>query len=233
MLNIMGLLKGQKAELNLKTPLSNAGFAVIDTELTGLNARKDSIVSIGAVRMRGGRIDINDDFYMVLKPRTDLTARSVVIHEITPTEVLEQPEIDIALVKFAEFCGDDLLVGFCVDIDMEFLNREARRVLGHALPNKAIDIYPIFEWILGKRQTGSGKELPNRYRLYDIAKHYGIDVNGVHNAMIDAFIAAQIFQRFIPVLLDAGVNSTGDLLSFISHLQGGDRHRIARGMSNF
>lgn len=231
----MGLLKNRKADVEMNTPLNNAAFAVIDTELTGLNGKKDSIVSIGGVRMRGGRIDVGDSFYMLLKPETALTAESVVIHEITPTEVLESPEIGLALLKFLEFCNSDILVGFCLDIDMEFLNRDARKALGHELPNRTIDIFPIFEWILGKGKPGpkNGRDMPSQYRLYDIAGYYGIEVNGVHNAVIDAFITAQIFQRFIPVLIDAGIGSIGDLLSFTANLRGGDRHRIARGLSNF
>jgi len=69
--------------------------------------------------------------------------------------------------------------------------------------------------------------------LYDIAKYYGIEVNGAHNAMIDAFLTAQIFQRFIPILLEAGIRSVGDVLRLSNKLKGGDRFAVNRGISNF
>ena len=125
--------------------LENAGYVVVDTELTGLNEKKDSIVSIGAVKMNGGRIDLSDTFYRLLNPETRLTAESVIIHEITPDEVAEKPDIRTGLAEFLTFCGNDIIVGFCVNIDMEFLNREAKRILGHTIQNPVLDIFPLFE----------------------------------------------------------------------------------------
>jgi len=232
LLNIIrkGLLHHDKEVL-----IEKAEYVVVDTELTGLNGKKDSIVSIGAVRMNGGRIDLSDTFYRLLNPETRLTAESVIIHEITPDEVVEKPDIRTGIAEFLSFCGDGIIVGFCVNIDMEFLNREARRVLGYTIQNPVFDIYPIFEWVRNNRTARVGEEItvPVHYKLYDIAKHYGIEVNGAHNAMIDAFITAQIFQRFIPILLEAGISSVGDVLRLSTKLRGGDRLSVTRGMSNF
>jgi len=218
-----------------KMPIENAEYVVVDTELTGLNEKKDSIVSIGAVKMTGGRIDLSNTFYRLVNPETDLTAESVLIHEITPAEVVQKPEIGVVISEFLRFCGDDIIAGFCVNIDMEFLNRESKRILGHAIVNPVLDIFPMFEWIRSHRTVRSSEEipLPLQYTLYDIAKYYGIEVNGSHNAMIDAFITAQIFQRFIPILLAAGIKSIGDVLRLSTKLKGGDRFSVTRGMSNF
>jgi DNA polymerase-3 subunit epsilon len=168
--------------------LEKAEYVVVDTELTGLNGKKDSIVSIGALRITGGRIDLSDSFYSLVNPETHLTAESVIIHEITPAEVFEKPDIRTELAEFLRFCGDDIIVGW-----------EAKRVLGHTIQNPVLDIFPIFEWVRSNRTARVGEEIivPFHYKLYDIAKYYGIEVNGAHNALIDAFITAQIFQRFI------------------------------------
>ncbi len=118
---------------------------------------------------------------------------------------------------------------------MEFLNRETKRLLGTPMGNRIIDIYPVFEWIL--RSKGfQGKEetsLPRRYQLYDIARYFDIEVNGAHNAMIDAFITAQIFQRFIPVLSRAGIKSAEDLVKITKNFKGGDRTTVLSNISNF
>ena len=216
-------------------PIENAGYVVVDTELTGLNEKKDSIVSIGAVKMNGAIIDLSDTFYRLVNPETNLTAESVIIHEITPDEVVEKPDIRTGLAEFLSFCGQNIIVGFCVNIDMEFLNREAKRILGRVIQNPVLDIFPMFEWVRSKKAAQGEEEIrmPVHYKLYDIAKHYGIEVNGAHNAMIDAFITAQIFQRFFPILLEAGIRSIGDVLRLSTKLKGGDRFAVNRGMSNF
>ena len=218
-----------------KTLVGSAKYVVVDTELTGLNRKKDSIVSVGAVRMTGGRIDLRDTFYRLVNPETAITAESVIIHEITPADVMQKPDISSVISEFLDFCDDAIIVGFCVAIDMEFLNREAKRVLGHTIPNPVLDIFPIFEWVRNNKTARGGEEikLPLHYKLYDIAKYYGVEVNGAHNAIIDAFITAQIFQRIIPVLIESGITSIGELLKLSEKYRGGDRNRIALGISNF
>ncbi len=215
--------------------IGDAGYVVIDTELTGLNGKKDSIVSIGAVKMAGGRIDLGKTFYGLINPESDLTAESVIIHEIMPTDVLQKPDIETVLSEFVRFCGTNVIVGYCVDIDMEFLNREMKRFFGYPLQNPVVDIQMIFEWLRKRGAFHEGKEtdIPLHYRLYDIAKYFGISVNGAHNALIDSFITAQIFQRFIPVLTKSGIKSVGELLKLLRSVKGGDKYTISRGMSNF
>jgi len=234
-IDFMALIKGSRTGTDLRCDIQTARFIVLDTELTGLNEKKDSIISIGALRMCGGRVSLGDSYYRLINPETRMTAESVVIHEITPSEVSEKPDIRTILSEFLSYCGNDVLVGFCASIDMEFLNREAKRILGHTMQNPVLDIFPMFEWVRTKMAVQGGEEInmPFHYKLYDIAKYYGIEVNGAHNAIIDAFITAQIFQRFIPILLEAGIRNVGDVLSLSSKLKGGDRFAVNHGMSNF
>jgi DNA polymerase-3 subunit epsilon len=212
-----------------------ASYVVIDTELTGLDENRDSIVSIGAVKMNGGSIEMGQTFYKLIKPETALTAQSVVIHEIMPSEVSEKPPVDMVLSGFLDFCGTAVLVGFCVSIDMSFLVREAKRFLGTAIRNQVLDILPLYEWIHFRenRRTQQAANLPRQFSLYDIAKGYGIDVNSTHNALVDAYITAQIFQRFIPLFIEAGITTVGDLMKLSGRLKGGERGTISRGLCNF
>ena len=43
-------------------PLAQVPFVVLDTELTGLDAKRDSVVSVGAVKMAGTRIELGRSF---------------------------------------------------------------------------------------------------------------------------------------------------------------------------
>lgn len=215
--------------------IEDAEYIVIDTELTGLNGKKDCIVSIGALHMRGGRIDLSNTFYRLVNPGMDISAESVIIHEITPGEVFEKPDIDTVIAEFLQFCGSDIIIGYCVDIDMEFLNREMKRASGSGLRNPVLDIQPLFEWARGK-ETFKNKtcaQLPGQYRLYDIARCFGIPFNGGHNAVVNAFITAQIFQRLIPVLAVSGIRNVGDLFALSRRLKGGDKFGTVRSSSNF
>lgn len=196
------------------TRIDQAEYIVLDTELTGLNYRKDSIVSIGAVRMVGGRIDLGYTYNRVVEPRTELTGKSVVIHGITPTEAAGCPSIDVLLPEFLDFCGSGIIAGHFVSMDMSFINRELERLYGAAMMNPAIDTARIYKWI-SKRESdvcayhGDPSE---DISLFRIAEHYGIQIRGAHNALNDAFITAQVLQRFISVLPKYGISTVGELL---------------------
>jgi DNA polymerase-3 subunit epsilon len=223
---IPGLLNFRKKRalvIDKEIPIDEARYVVIDTELTGLDEKRDSIVSMAAIRMVGGRIDFEDVFNMLVNPETALTAESVIIHGITPSEVIRKPRIEDVLAEFVQFCDNDILVGHCVSIDTEFINMEAKRIFGCSLSNHAIDTSAIYEWI--RKRYSAERAFPCAFTdsgLFEIAKFFGIAINGAHNAVIDAFITAQLFQRFIPMLMQGGVKSIGDLLSVGNPSKGGD-----------
>jgi len=230
-LGLLNFRRTKRMEIDETLSIREMRYVVIDTELTGLDERKDSIVSIAAIRMVGGRIDLEDTFYRLVNPETELTAESVIIHGITPSEVAKKPGIEKALSEFLQFCGNDVVVGHCVSIDLSFINREMKRMLGYTMKNHAVDTSAIYEWI--QKKFSSRRAFPYSFTdsgLYDIAQFFGIPVNGAHNAVMDAFITAQVFQRFIPMLIDGGIKSIGDLLSVGNPSKGGDRSGASREM---
>jgi len=195
-------------------PITEMEFVVFDTELTGLKAKKDSIVSIGAIKMRRGMISLGESFYRVVEPRTELTARSVVIHEIMPSEAAGWPAIEHLLPEFLSFCGNAVLVGHMVSIDLQFLNTEMKRLYGAPLRNPAIDTYKLYAWIREKEENLCAFHggLSEAADLFTLAKKYRIPVQKAHNAIADAFITAQLFQRLISQAPRWGLATVGDLV---------------------
>jgi DNA polymerase III subunit epsilon len=215
-------------------PITETSYVVIDTELTGLNERKDSIISIGAVKMIGTRIDLSRTFHKLIKPETRFKPESVVIHGITPSDVSEKPNIDYVIADFLEFCGDDVLIGHCVSIDLSFINRDMKRIVNDRIRNPVIDTLIIYEWIRKRMPSHSCFPPGDKSSgLYEMAKCFDITVRGAHDALVDAFITAQIFQRFIPVLMDLGIKSIGMLLKIGHPEEGGDRFKTSGEFSNF
>lgn len=233
MLDFFKLKKQAPVSLDKSTPITEAGYVVIDTELTGLSARKDAIISIGAVRMLGMRIELGNAFYRLVKPGAAFKPESVVIHGITPSDVREAQQIDTILTEFVDFCRDDIVIGHCVSIDMGFINRDMKRVFGKEMPNAVVDTLQIYEWLRQKRHDDPCFSSPlKEAALYEMAQRFGIPVRGAHDAIIDAFITAQLFQRFIPLLGEAGMFSVGELCTF-GNPEGGDLFRKSGDIANF
>lgn len=214
--------------------VSNARYVVVDTELTGLDPRKDDIVSIGALRMSGRRIELGGAFHELVRPTAALDGKSVVIHGITPSQVEEKPPIDPVLAAFQGYCGNDVLVGHCLSIDLAFLNREARRLTGAPLRNPVVDTLSLYGWLRNRQAAHPVFSAPlTGMRLYDMAKGFGIPCEGAHDALADAFITAQLFQRFIPLLEGFGIRELDDLLRVGNPGMHGEHIFSPGGRANF
>lgn len=205
---------GERREADLSMPVAKARYVAFDTELTGLDPKQDSIVSVGAVAMTGGRIEMGRSFYQVVAPRTALRGSSVVVHGITPSEVQEQPSIDQVLPGFLEFCGNSVVIGHVVTLDLSFLNEDLVRLYGCAFPNPAVDTHRISCWLKSRESEacafyGGDAEGTD---LFTLAKRYDIPLSGAHNALNDAFVTAQLFQRFLGLLPKEGIVTVHDLL---------------------
>ena len=196
-----------------RLPVDEACYVAIDTELTGLDRKKDSIISLGAIRMEGGRIDIGKTFYRVVKPETDFSSESVVVHGITPSEVAQQPSIDGVMEEFLTFCKGCVVVGHFLSLDLTFLNRELKRLSHGAFGNPVVDTYRIHDWVGHQGGDFSRHFGENGDKdLFSLARKYGIQVTEAHNALMDAFATAQLFQRFLSLLPGLGVKTVKDLV---------------------
>ena len=198
----------------MSLPIDSAPYVVMDTELTGLDFRKDSIVSVGALRMTGTRIEVSRPFYEVVRPSTELTSKSIIIHEITHSETEHKPGIEGIMEGFLRFCEGAVIVGHFISLDLRFLAKEMKRIGFGSLKNPAVDTCIMHDWMSQNRGNfsssyGNGMESKD---LFTIAKKYGVPLQGAHNALMDAYVTAQLFQRFIAMLIKMGVRTLRDLL---------------------
>ena len=83
-------LRTWSGTVSKSTPLSDIPFVVFDTELSGLDPKKDFIVSIGAIKMLGTKIHVSREFYRLVKPSGEMQKKSVEIHGITPGELKQK-----------------------------------------------------------------------------------------------------------------------------------------------
>ena len=84
-------------------------YVVIDLEMTGLNAKMDAILEVGAVRVRNGRQ--TEAYGAVLKYERELSERVVELTGITPEMAAGGREPEEVMHEFFTFLGDDVLVG--------------------------------------------------------------------------------------------------------------------------
>lgn len=193
--------------------VEDVDYVVLDTELTGLDLQRDSLISIGAVRMAGTRIFPGSAYYRMVRPQTQMKKEAILVHGITPQEVAELPPEDSVLAEFLDYCGGAVLVGHFITIDRSIIDRQLRRLQGHGLRNLLLDTRQIHRW-LGLHSRDAERHYTDTDRdcdLFSLARQHDIPISGAHNALADAYLTAQLFQRYLRILPRFGVNTLGAL----------------------
>jgi DNA polymerase-3 subunit epsilon len=198
--------------------LADCSFVAFDTELTGLDRRKDEIISIGAVRISNLQIDLGDTFYQVVRPKALARTGSTVIHRLAPGELSMAPTIETILPDFLRFIGSSLIVGHYIDLDMHFLNRATWTHLGGVLSNPGIDTMRLAQGYSRLRQSDlSQQSTPESYRLADLSRRFSLPSYSAHNAFEDAVQSACLFLLLIKKFRAGGIENLKDLYRIGTH----------------
>ena len=200
--------------LDFNQLITETEFVIFDTETTGLNVKKgDRIVSISAVRLKEGRIDLSDAFHEIINPDRDIPSASAVIHEILPRMVNGKPTIEHILPKFIAYIGSSVLVAHHEWLDMSFLNREMTRLYGIPIQNIVVDTAVLDQALLAKKTPASMiATMKIDSTLGAVAERYHVAVEGLHSSFWDALATAQIFQQMIKEVQRLGILSLKDFL---------------------
>ncbi|MDD5716722.1 MAG: 3'-5' exonuclease [Sulfuricurvum sp.] len=164
---------------------------VFDTETTGLDTKKDVVLSIGAVKVKGDRILTSQSFEIFLKPSREISRESIKIHHIRPCDLEYALEPLEGAKKFLEFIGNRPLVGYYLEFDMAMMNRLIKPWLGVNLPNKQIEISGLyFDKKIALIPQGNID-----LRFDTILRDLKIPKMGQHNALNDAIMTAMVFVK--------------------------------------
>ncbi len=200
--------------LNLKRRVKNLRFVVLDLETTGLSLRRDHVVSIAAYRVVEGRILLGDIFHSLVNPDRSIPPSAVKIHGIVPSMVAQAPLLEDVFDQFLRYLGTDILVGYHVKFDLNFLNICMKQRFGFPLQNLAIDAMFMFRKILLPQHLRSyAIKFKGDHELDAVAKHFGIQIHERHTAQGDALATAMIFQRILAELEKTGPGRLRNLLS--------------------
>jgi DNA polymerase-3 subunit epsilon len=194
-------------------PIETYQFVSVDTELTGLDLRRDAIVSIGAVRIEGLQIITGNNFFSYVRPKRSMPKVSTLIHRITPDQIEGAPELRRVMPDFVDFVGNALLVGHFIGLDIAFLNRAARRLIGGTLRSPCLDTMKLAQ-VYEERQRGGHYdrvEVAAGYNLSTLSEKYHLPRFEQHDALGDAFQAACLFVFVVKRMQSLGCRTLRDL----------------------
>jgi len=187
--NRRGLLDAQYEWLF--DPYDGDEVVVFDTETTGLDTKKDAVLSIGAVKIKGDKILTSQSFEVFLKPSKEISVESIKIHHIRPCDLQHAVEPLDGVKKFLKFIGNRPLVGYYLEFDVAMMNRLIKPWIGVTLPNKQIEISGLyFDKKIALIPQGNID-----LRFDTILQDLNIPRMGQHNALNDAIMTAMVYMK--------------------------------------
>ncbi|WP_153130942.1 exonuclease domain-containing protein [Dechloromonas hortensis] len=182
--------------IDLDTKLSELTYTVFDTETTGLEPSSgDEIIQIGATRIVNNRLLRQEVFNQIVDPERPLRPEGIPIHGITEDMVRGQPNIDIVLPAFHEFCEDTVLIAHNAAFDMRFLQLKEERT-GIRFTQPVLDTLLLSAVVHPNQES---------HKLDVILERLGIQIDKRHNALEDALATAAVFLKLVPLLADQGI----------------------------
>jgi DNA polymerase-3 subunit epsilon len=169
---------------DLNLPHQNSRYVVADVESSGLDMATDRLLSIGAVAVVNGVIDVSDAFEVVLRQDEEADILVDRIGGSVQREGMDPPE---ALIEFLRFVGKSPLVAYHALFEQAMIARAMNERLGLAFDPAWIDLAWVMPDLFREGNT-------DPVDLDDWLGLFGIQHISRHNAVSDAYATAQLLQ---------------------------------------
>lgn len=185
-------------------PLALARLVAVDLETTGPRLDRDRVISVGGVAVAERAIDHADAFVAVLRQRQSSSVENILVHRIGGQQQLDGADPAGALVDYLEYRGASLAVAFRAEFDATVLERELELTLGIRVPRRFLDLAVLLPALFPGTQNDT---------LEEWLAHFALASIGQHDALADAYAAAQLLLIVLGTAQRLGVRTVGDLVA--------------------
>lgn len=200
------------------TPLAEAPLLAVDVETTGLDPRRDRVVSVGFVPVDGDRIVLAGAGSMVLRPDDrsgvdDGVGQSAIVHGLTDDDVAHGTGVEEVLDRVLTALTGRVLLAHYSSIEVDFLGVLCQRVYGVRPPLEAVDTLELQRRILGGGidMGFTADPSPDDLRLWGARARYGLPRYRAHEAAVDALACAELYLAQVAELRERGARVLRDL----------------------
>ena len=166
-------------------------YVCLDCETTGLNPRKDEILSIGAVIIKGNKVLMRKTLNVFVKPSNKIAEESIKIHQIRPIDLENALDPKDAIMQLLEFMGNRPIVGYYIKFDIAIISKYTKKYIGISLPNLQVEVSSMY---FKTRKRSSDYEFVD-LKFDTIMKELDIPELGKHDALNDAIMTSMIFLK--------------------------------------
>lgn len=172
-----------------RTRVSDCPFLVLDLELTGLDPKKDHIVSIGWLPIRQREAIIAEAQYHLIKSPVSV-GQSATIHGLHDRQLQDARELPEVLEELLSSFAGYVFVAHHATLDRQALTMALRQYCGRAPRLTFIDTLRIEQRRLARRDTPLKSDA---LRLSTCLARHGLPAGAAHHALEDAYSCALLF----------------------------------------
>jgi len=177
---------------HLCAPYHGDELVSIDCETTGLDVRRDQILSVGAVKVKGDTILTSQRLDFLVKPKEPVSERTILIHHIRPIDLANAVPVEEAIRRVLDFVGPRPLIGYFLEFDVAMLNKHVKPLLGIPLPNRKIEVSRLYyDWRAPQVPPGGNIDL----KFETIRRRLDLPRRATHDAFNDALLTAMMYLR--------------------------------------
>lgn len=187
-----------------QAPISELRFVVVDVETSGLDPRRDRLLSIGGVTVERMRLAPGKAFNAVLRNEGPSTRENVLVHGLTPTRQAAGEMPERVLGEFLDFAGKAPCVAFHATFDRTVLERALRTQLGVRLSNPWLDLAQLAPVLYPRARLVYGS-------LDDWLAHFRLHIHTRHDAVHDAHAAAELLLILLARAQARGISTLAQL----------------------
>lgn len=174
----------------LQQPPTQWEFCAIDFEATGLNPKKDRLLSAGLVTISQQAISLASCRYYLIQHRHKIPDKTVTIHHITEQEAETGMPIQTVFPEILNLLSGKILLAHFADIEAGFLQQIAKKLYGVSLPLLVMDTLQLAFYLKYKDAV----HVPhNALNLFHLRDDYQLPAYSAHNALLDAVACAELF----------------------------------------
>jgi DNA polymerase III subunit epsilon len=166
-------------------------WVVVDIETTGLDRSVHNVLSIGAVAIVDGQVDINDSFEAYLKQTTASESSNILIHGISSNQQLNGSDPHTACQAFLDYVGTSPLMGFQSSFDRGFLARAMRVWAQAPLGTDWLDVAELARMAYPENKARALDDWLTSLQIENLQRH---------SAIFDALATAMLLQALLKKL---------------------------------
>jgi DNA polymerase III subunit epsilon len=185
-----------------------ARFVVVDLETTGLDPRRDEVLSFAAVPVESGRIVAGATVTGLVRPAAPPPASSIEIHGLRAADLATAPPEREALAPLAAALAGRIPVAHAAWVERDFL-RPRLRALDFALARRIVDTAVLWRALCIARGDGD----PGWCALSAVAAGLSLPSHRPHVAEGDALTTAQAFLALATHLESRGRGTVRALIT--------------------